>query len=550
MAGAEDVQIVVYGADGAALGQISSSSLSAQGAGTSTSTAVTTVGQRINASLSGELYKAGNDVWCIGYDPGEIFNHIVHSTGFIFLLCLSMPARYRFNKANVKLLVCIPGPKQPETQVFDKIVQNSIAKPFASLADASRSTRHFLIQFFADSQARPKLSLTSFPAALAACFRCFKKGVHLQNATRFLGYVDGSCSAAMQKSDREARQLATLADVFAPGSRENATMLQESGHSGTSSLAKFLPYLDMVDSFCIPFCHAMTGLLKQFFHFILRDDNTFTIPVIFQDLIRNRRKLMPNVIERGRSYKCIVDARGSYVIEDWLNFLLDDSLYIMTNVFDYNPRLGEALDCLRVHAMHHLTCEPTNKNYDASRVAAHDNIMRFGYIMEELQLYHKCTFNLHLLSHMYHQETAVGATCLNLELWFERAIGRLKKIVKYRVSAHPELVMINHFLWESAGNSLKQTYNIQAHENSAAPQLNQSPRTADFIDGGSVCDMKAFDEGLLIKLVTFLQRKRLLVAGFRCRHFSSLVSNNWVSICEHKRGKLASGGNSLARGHS
>ena len=107
-------------------------------------------------------------------------------------------------------------------------------------------------------------------------------------------------------------------------------------------------------------------------------------------------------MDRGRPYKCIIDARGSYVIEDWMNFLLDDSLYIMTNVFDYCPRLGEALDCLRTHAMHHFTREPTSVGYEASRVVAHNSIMRFGIIMEELELYRFCTFNLHLLSHMYH----------------------------------------------------------------------------------------------------------------------------------------------------
>lgn len=195
--------------------------------------------------------------------------------------------------------------------------------------------------------ARPKLSLMSFPAGLAACFRCVFKGVHLQGAIRFLGYVDGSCNDARhQKTDEGARQFGKIADEFPPGSEGNKEILKQTGHSGTSSLAKHLPYLDMVDSFCSPFCHAVVGMLKQFIGFLLSKEqqSAFTIPKQLQELMIKRAEYMVNVMDRGRPYKCIVEARGSYVMEDRLNFLVDDSQYIMANIFDYNPQVGEAID--------------------------------------------------------------------------------------------------------------------------------------------------------------------------------------------------------------
>lgn len=69
-----------------------------------------------------------------------------------------------------------------------------------------------------------------------------------------------------------------------------------------------------------------------------------------------------------------------------------------------------------------------------------------------MQLFPKseCTFNLHLCNHLYEEEAELGSTALRMEFWIERAIGFIKKLLKYTVSKHIELQIMGQLLLDQA----------------------------------------------------------------------------------------------------
>ena len=63
----------------------------------------------------------------------------------------------------------------------------------------------------------------------------------------------------------------------------------------------------------------------------------------------------------------------------------------------------------------------------------------------------QCSYNLHLLvCRLHRQEAARGATGKDWELWGERLVQRVKRLVKFRTTAHGEVKIVNDLLMSDA----------------------------------------------------------------------------------------------------
>ena len=438
----------------------------------------------LDNSLNGKIFSTDGYAWELGYDPGEVFNNVVHSTGFFFIRCLSLAPLHRGSAFNIKPIVIIPGPRQPSSEIVDNIVAHSIAKPFAQLE--KKTPAHFLVGVHADSQARPKLSHTLFPSASLACDKCQFQGQHLLGAMRFLGFAKpvahtiarngemhlaGEC--ALEYNDADHRGYGELADKI-----KSATHLSDSkkddcykkiGHSTLPAIVKHLWYFDSNAGFLISTAHAtLSNLVKGFIRMIFpkeKGSNWFNASSAHYKLVSARAAFLPSHHDRSRAYKDFIKCMGAYTMEDWLNFAIEDSKYILHGIlYEINPCLQEAWTCLQTFVTHHFSNTPRHMSmdqYQTSRVEAHECIKRFGYLMESSCLLQRCTYCLHLCLHLYKQEAEYGPTCDNLEFWVERGVQTMKEITKFRISAFPEKLLLNHYLWWRALVKMEAKYGVK-----------------------------------------------------------------------------------------
>lgn len=105
----------------------------------------------------------------------------------------------------------------------------------------------------------------------------------------------------------------------------------------------------------------------------------------------------------GRPYRCVVDHRGDWHLDNWLNLMETFSLHVADE--------------------------------DSLQPNMQVQMLRFAALVEQSLPPEMCSYNMHLLvCHLHNQEAERGHASKDLELWVEGAVQRMKRVVKYRTT--------------------------------------------------------------------------------------------------------------------
>lgn len=117
----------------------------------------------------------------------------------------------------------------------------------------------------------------------------------------------------------------------------------------------------------------------------------YVIPNSKRRIMRRRGAGLRLTADIGRPYKCIIDERGSYQLEDWLYFLVTYSLHVLdTDMLE--PRMQEMWTLLRGALLHYIRYQVVNGDpcgrgssfHPAARTAAAANLRRFAMLVEKV----------------------------------------------------------------------------------------------------------------------------------------------------------------------
>jgi hypothetical protein len=102
-----------------------------------------------------------------------------------------------------------------------------------------------------------------------------------------------------------------------------------------SELVRHLDYVDYNNIHRVPVAHAiLLGLLKDFWSLLLcktpkgQPRPEYSLPSPCRKAMADRAKSMVLTCDFGRPYRCVVNHRGNWVMEDWVNWLEIYSVYI------------------------------------------------------------------------------------------------------------------------------------------------------------------------------------------------------------------------------
>lgn len=184
-------------------------------------------------------------------------------------------------------------------------------------------------------------------------------GVHIAAQTSTAPSSQGA-SAGQQQQPPALKALAGDTFVTDQQQRERGAAVAAGtaeatcyGCHGPSFIVDSLPYLTY-DVFLMPIAHAcLLGVLKDFLNLIFADGRRgevapwWRIPSWARKIIAARAAHVRATDDFGRGYSCVVNARGSWVMENYLHFLETFSVYI----FAPHNTLGDVLPDERLRKM-------------------------------------------------------------------------------------------------------------------------------------------------------------------------------------------------------
>ncbi len=107
------------------------------------------------------------------------------------------------------------------------------------------------------------------------------------------------------------------------------------GCHGTSLLVKHLKYVDYNNIHRVPIAHAvLLGLLKDLWSLLLcktpkgQRRPWYSLSAASRKAMADRAKNIILTCDFGRPYRCVVNQRGHWVMEDWVNWLEVFSVFI------------------------------------------------------------------------------------------------------------------------------------------------------------------------------------------------------------------------------
>jgi hypothetical protein len=223
----------------------------------------------------------------------------------------------------------------------------------------------------ADVPAMRKLALWLSHAAYLGCGWCWLRSVREDaNANWWAGYTRpvpcgevragaaDEVSLAGRRSSKAEGIFVSEQQQLERGRRAEASGGADAtcaalGSKGVSPIVSGLPYASY-DLFVLPIAHAcLVGVLKDFLGLIFakgkRGQPTpwWHIPHAARAIMKARARQIVATDDFGRPYKCVVDARGHWVMEDYLHFAETFSLFI----FSADERYGPVLHRLELQQM-------------------------------------------------------------------------------------------------------------------------------------------------------------------------------------------------------
>lgn len=161
----------------------------------------------------------------------------------------------------------------------------------------------------------------------------------------------------------------------------------------------------------------------------------------------------------NRPYRCVVNERGFWTIEDYLHFITFLSDYVLYS----DPALPEDLfsshyghmewdgegnpiramfNHLRDAMVHYMLVPKKDEWTEAARLKARNHLVQFAQLAEKIFGPKFCTYNLHVLvCQLWHQEAARGPVAYDREVFIERMMQLLKSRVHARAPVHVAAVV-------------------------------------------------------------------------------------------------------------
>ena len=388
------------------------------------------------------------------------------------------------------------------------------------LDGSTRSFRHkvFISGVYGDTPALKKLQGWLAHNARIGCGWCWLRSVRDGNAQYWYGYADavdagrlteqpttalcGDASVRLTCQQQERRALEVVDG--------NAQPTEVGCHGisplvGTARLQECnplgLPYVDYNDLWIVPIAHAsLLGLVKDFWKALLgpvkkgQPRPWYVLPAAAKDEIVKRGKAVSSTDDFGRPYRCLVNARGSWVMEDWLHWTETFSCLVLApkgivHVL-HDERLRKMWGLLRNFILHHMRMGDASldeEGFKAARHAARIDLEEYAGLAEGHFGRVLCKYNLHMLvCRLWQQQRKRGHTAFYSEFWVELLVQLVKSSTKYRSTTQPELVIVNHLLLERTLAVLKREHGLRYFE--------------EYISGG---EMRGFnlDDGTLCQLL-------------------------------------------------
>ncbi|EFJ39976.1 hypothetical protein VOLCADRAFT_100269 [Volvox carteri f. nagariensis] len=225
----------------------------------------------------------------------------------------------------------------------------------------------------------------------------------------------------------------------------------QTGCKGLTAFAA-LPYVDLSCLFTVSTGHALLfGVVSDFVDYTLRSlkdikpadpDAKLVMSREARQRVAARGQFLVVTSDFGRRYKCIMQYRKSYRMEDWLHFVETFSSYIFKG--DVLPEALRAL-CwsLCSTVMHYFRPRPPDETREQFLVAAKAAACKLRAYMtrlEELEvLGYMFTVNLHIcVCRLYDQECQLGSTAGFSDLPVEHMMQQMKTQGGRMVSQAPE----------------------------------------------------------------------------------------------------------------
>jgi hypothetical protein len=259
--------------------------------------------------------------------------------------------------------------------------------------------RAFLCLVSSDTPARNVILEFVPPAAFRACFLCWFVGNKYEGSRQGM-YFAGYNRPAPQhiRGNSEGKEIFAVAAAkrtheehmqHGRAVEEGTETVEESGNKGVSCISKFLPYFDVTKGFLIPMAHGcLLGVAKSFLNTVLADYKQESEREDHVITKADRRKMVERqgeVIwthEHGRPCKCVVKHRGSFTMEELLQFIESSSVYIMRGCL--KPELEKAWLHLRRAILHYCKIADDSLDMD-KRVGAREDALQYAKIVERVR---------------------------------------------------------------------------------------------------------------------------------------------------------------------
>lgn len=418
---------------------------------------------------------------------------------------------------------------------------------------ASRSFHHrvFITGVYGDTPALKKLQGWLAHNARLGCGWCWLRSVRDGNAQYWYGYenaVDagrlteqpttalcGDGSTRLTSRQQEQRALEVV---------DGNVQATEVGCHGISPLVGTallkhnnpvgLSYVSYNDLWIVPVAHAsLLGLVKDFWKALLgpvkkgQPRPWYVLPAASKDEMVRRGKAVSSTDDFGRPYRCVVSARGSWVMEDWLHWTETFSCLVLgpSGIMHvlHDERLRTMWGLLRNFILHHMRMGDASLDEEglkAARHAARNSLEEYAKLAEGHFGKVLCKYNLHMLvCRLWQQQRKRGHTAFYSEFWVELLVQLVKSSTKYRSTTQPELVIVNHLLLERTLAVLKREHGLRYFEE----YISSGEMRGVNLDDGILCQL--LGSGKVLRPAQLADAEEVLV-----RHLKDFKPDGWVKV--------------------
>jgi hypothetical protein len=178
----------------------------------------------------------------------------------------------------------------------------------------------------------------------------------------------------------------------------------------------------------------------------------------------------------NRPYRCVVNDRGFWTIEDYLHFMTFLSDYVLysdparpEDLFpphdghmewegEGNP-IRAMWNHLREAMAHYMLIPKEGQWTEAACLQARNHLVQFAQLAENIFGPKFCTYNLHVLvCQLWHQEAARGPVAYDREAFIERMMQLLKSRVHARAPSHVAAVVARNVVERAHASVLQDEF--------------------------------------------------------------------------------------------